>query len=773
MNQRQSRGGDASSLSNSLAEEAFLSHLLTEPEETFNNEAINLQAEDFYDPRNQLIFEVANNLHETYDSINIISVVAELNRLGKLHEAGGLPYLKELVNPAKVTNFGTNPVGLAVLIQEEKTRRDLYEHSLTVTSSVLNGSGLTAEEAVEEAENSILNIVHNTQKSTKTSFSVDNIADSVIDGIRALADSPEGSTPDGVPTGFDKLDEMTTGFKGGQFIIIAARPGVGKALAVDTPILTDSGFVKLKNLEAGKHKVKGRDCSFYNVLAVHESFVSTNSYLLKFEDGAEITADGKHVWVITDTNVKPVHEDTVSMLKTVSQYISEGEQNSVPEIAVALFELFKDHSYTPYLMSVLRRTSETGFLKYFTADLDPEIVAATKTISAEKAQQATMRLALSSDSSGEDPVVLKINRLRSLYLHAVSSANGENGTIASPVFNTLDVFRKLINEMEGSTAPQTYEQTTEELFAQVNTPGGGSERFIPHPGEETGSNRIVSIEKLTEPVEVRCITVASPDGTFLAGDKETVTHNSTIAVDFARNASFLAGKTTLFFSLEMSEKELTTRILSAESRVESSKLKHGNLSDVDWMQIAEAREKLRRGTFIIDVNTEASLSYIRSVANKQRMKPEGLDMIIIDYLQLLQMRNPEGRQQAVSDTSRGLKLLAKDLDVPIVVLSQLNRKVEERTNGRPMISDLRESGSLEQDADMVLMLHRPEVNTPDERPGQTDLIVAKHRGGETGIVPLTSMLQYSKFVPGTGLIEISDEEEQSLGIDDEDSAQPW
>jgi replicative DNA helicase len=131
-------------------------------------------------------------------------------------------------------------------------------------------------------------------------------------------------------------------------------------------------------------------------------------------------------------------------------------------------------------------------------------------------------------------------------------------------------------------------------------------------------------------------------------------------------------------------------------------------------------------------------------------------MIIIDYLQLLESsgnfnRNTT-REQVVSEMSRGLKLLAKELDVPVIVLSQLNRKSEERQDTRPMVSDLRESGSLEQDADMIFLIHRPEVTDPNNRPGEADLILGKHRGGPTGRIPLTSMLEYSKFVPGEGQI---------------------
>lgn len=229
---------------------------------------------------------------------------------------------------------------------------------------------------------------------------------------------------------------------------------------------------------------------------------------------------------------------------------------------------------------------------------------------------------------------------------------------------------------------------------------------------------------------------------------------STLAVDFARSAAFLAGKTVLFFSLEMAALELTNRILAAEALVESTALKTGELTDTDWMNIETAKSRLENGTFIIDDNPKTSLSRVRSVSTRQKYKPEGLDMIVIDYLGLMETpstgRNSDSRQTDVSNLSRGIKLLAKELGVPVILLSQLNRNSEQRQDGKPLLSDLRESGSLEQDADIVFLIHRPEANDADNRPGETDLIVAKHRGGPKDTIPLVSMLSYCKFVPGQG-----------------------
>jgi replicative DNA helicase len=256
---------------------------------------------------------------------------------------------------------------------------------------------------------------------------------------------------------------------------------------------------------------------------------------------------------------------------------------------------------------------------------------------------------------------------------------------------------------------------------------------------------------------------------------------TTLALDIARSAALLQGKTVLFFSLEMSHTEVFEKIMSAEARVELKKLQKGDLSEEDWFNIREAEGMLKRSNFLVDPSPNVGLPKIRTLALRQNARPEGLDMIIIDYLQLMEV--PRGsskqasRQEQVSELSRGLKLLAKELDVPVIVLSQLNRSSENRADLTPKVSDLRESGSLEQDADVVILINRPEVNDPNNRPGETDIIVGKNRHGRQDRVKLTSMLAYSKFVNAVGTVEretVVDEAGAAVSkVDAGDDEMPW
>ncbi|MDN6706401.1 replicative DNA helicase [Corynebacterium glyciniphilum] len=222
---------------------------------------------------------------------------------------------------------------------------------------------------------------------------------------------------------------------------------------------------------------------------------------------------------------------------------------------------------------------------------------------------------------------------------------------------------------------------------------------------------------------------------------------STAGVDFMRQVSIRDGKASVIFSLEMSAAEVTQRILSAESGVPMSKMKTGKMSDLEWNKLAEACAPIGNAPLFIDDSYDLTMMSIRSKA-RRLAQAHDLGLIVVDYLQLLSSgRKVESRQQEVSEFSRQLKLLAKELEVPVVAISQLNRGVEARgDDAKPRISDLRESGSLEQDADMVMLIHRPDSKDQGhERAGEADIILAKHRGGPIGTVTLANRLNVCQF----------------------------
>ncbi|CAN5563368.1 replicative DNA helicase [soil metagenome] len=221
---------------------------------------------------------------------------------------------------------------------------------------------------------------------------------------------------------------------------------------------------------------------------------------------------------------------------------------------------------------------------------------------------------------------------------------------------------------------------------------------------------------------------------------------SALMGDFALHAAVQQKQPVVVFSLEMSRHEMVQRFLASQAKVDSQRLRRGSLQEQDWTRLSSALGKLAEAPIFIDDSASVTLMEIRAKCRRLKAK-FGLGLILIDYLQLMQgPRRSENRQQEVSEISRALKILARELEVPVVCASQLNRGVESRHDKRPLLGDLRESGAIEQDADLVMFLYRDEVYNPDtEQKGEAELHVAKHRNGPTDTVRLVFMNQYTRF----------------------------
>jgi len=220
-----------------------------------------------------------------------------------------------------------------------------------------------------------------------------------------------------------------------------------------------------------------------------------------------------------------------------------------------------------------------------------------------------------------------------------------------------------------------------------------------------------------------------------------------LALNIARNATVDAKMAVAFFSLEMSKEQLGLRLLCSEAMVNSNRVKTGGLSKEDWGRLANAGGRLTDAPLYIDDTAGVSVLDIRA-RSRRLMAEKGLDMVVVDYLQLMRSTgSTESRQLEISEITRSLKGLAKELDVPMVILSQLSRKCEDRQDKRPILSDLRESGAIEQDADLVLFVHRDEVYSKEssDKPGVADLIIGKQRNGPVGTVELNFQKEYTRF----------------------------
>lgn len=312
---------------------------------------------------------------------------------------------------------------------------------------------------------------------------------------------------------------------------------------------------------------------------------------------------------------------------------------------------------------------------------------------------------------------------------------GYEGTEGAEVENVIDLAQQEVYKVAKKNATEDYavfaeivEPTLEELEALTSTKGQAG-------GVPTG---FADLDALTNGLHGgQMIIVAARPGVG----------KSTLALDFVRNCTVRQNKAAVIFSLEMSKTEIAMRMISAEANVKLSDMRSGSLSTEEWTKMANRIDQIEQAPLFIDDSANLTMMEIRAKARRLKQKHD-LQLIVVDYLQLMSSgKRVESRQQEVSEFSRQLKLLAKELDVPLVAISQLNRGPEARTDKRPQLADLRESGSLEQDADMVMLLYRPDSQDRDDpRAGEADIILAKHRGGPIDTVQVAHQLHYSKFV---------------------------
>ena len=300
------------------------------------------------------------------------------------------------------------------------------------------------------------------------------------------------------------------------------------------------------------------------------------------------------------------------------------------------------------------------------------------------------------------------------------------------------------------------ERTEKQVFELVQNRGGNGEYV---PIKQVVLNALEKIEKASKSkgtvtgiptgfIDLDYKTSGlQPSDLILVAARPSM-GKTAFVLNIAQHVAFKQNRTVAIFSLEMSKEQLVNRLFSLESYVDAQLLRNGNLKDSDWEKLIEGAGTIGRSNLIIDDTPGISISEMRSKCRKYKME-HNLELIIIDYLQLMSGsvggRN-ESRQQEISDISRSLKALARELSVPVIALSQLSRAVEQRPDHRPMLSDLRESGAIEQDADVVMFIYRDDYYNKDtEHVNEAEIIIAKQRNGPIGTVTLTWLPQYTKF----------------------------
>ncbi|MCG7594259.1 replicative DNA helicase [Mycobacterium sp. PSTR-4-N] len=672
-----------------------------------------LRPGDFYKPANQLVYDAVLDLYGRGEPADAVTVAAELDRKGLLRRVGGAPYLHTLISTVPTA---ANAGFYAEIVAEKSLLRRLVEAGTRVVQYGYAGAeGADVNEIVDRAQAEIYDVTE--RRATEDFVPLEELLQPTMDEIDAIAS--QGGISKGVPTGFTELDELTNGLHPGQMIVVAARPGMGKALALDTPLPTPSGWTTMGEVAVGDELI-GPDGLPTRVVAATEVMTERPCFEVEFSDGTVIVADAEHQW-LTSGAIRTTREiaETLPTVHTVKNTaaIQRADLNLLvpPYTFGASLGGWTDDAEIQ--MWIEAESSERGAI--VRDRIPPEYLRASE-------PQRRALLAGLLDACGTVAVDGSIE----LELADERLARGVAELVVSLGYRCESEVAGWLRITAGDSVFRLHRK---ELLHKERR------------GTGVASRTIVDVRPVPS-VPVRCVEVDNVSHMYLASRSMVPTHNSTLGLDFMRSCSIKHHLPSIVFSLEMSKTEIVMRLLSAEARIKLADMRSGRMSDDDWTRLARRMSEISEAPLYIDDSPNLTMMEIRAKARRLKQKAD-LRLVVIDYLQLMTSgKKVESRQQEVSEFSRQIKLLAKELEVPVVAMSQLNRGPEQRTDKKPQLSDLRESGSIEQDADMVVLLHRPDAfESDDPRGGEADLIIAKHRAGPTRTVTVAHQLHLSRF----------------------------
>jgi replicative DNA helicase len=727
-----------------------------------------LRSPDFYRPAHLTIYEAILDLYGRGEPADAITVAAALADAGVLAKVGGAPYLHTLISTVPTA---ANASYYARIVAERAVLRRLVEAGTRIAQLGYGtgANGRDVDDIVDLAQQAIYDV---TEKRVSEDFAVlAEMLQPTLDEIEAVG--AQGGVMTGVPTGFSDLDRLLNGLHPGQLIIVAGRPGLGKALALDTPLPTPDGWTTMGDVKIGD-QLLGADGRPTTVVNAFEVLRNRPCFEVGFSDGSVIVADAEHLWRTTtsasrrqtaeasgtpqwsiqayprqalrttmpqrvgrlmNAETTAVHPDAVTtaeILETL-RHPTDGRLNHAIENCQALELPARDLPVPPYTFGVWLGDGHSAGARVTTAD--PELVTYVEGDGFEVVPSTVhpmlfgirrprhqghslvrdlRELGVLGDKHIPMSYLRASKRQRRALLAGLLDTDGTvtgsgNGQYTSTSKRLAEDVRELIVSLgyrcmvttkpvrgrtPASSVAYTLNFTTvDDVFRLERKRQVMHERRRSASTARTSSRFIVAVRPVPS-VPVRCVQVDNDDHLYLAGRSMIPTHNSTAAMDFSRAASVKHNMASAIFSLEMSKVEIVMRLLSAEARVPLHVLRSGQLSDDDWTKLARRMGEISEAPLYVDDTPNMNLMEIRAKARRLRQRHD-LKLIVVDYLQLMTSpKRTESRQQEVADLSRGLKLLAKEVECPVVAVSQLNRGPEQRTDKRPQLSDLRESGCL-------------------------------------------------------------------------------
>ncbi|MDL4773431.1 replicative DNA helicase [Actinomadura xylanilytica] len=723
-----------------------------------------LGSADFYRPAHQIIYDVILDLYGRGDPADAVTVSGELTKNGEISRIGGAPYLHTLISSVPTA---ANAGYYAKIVHERSVLRRLVETGTRIVQMGYAADGADADDVLDRAQAEVFAIAE--KRAGEDYVPLSEIMPGALDEIEAIGS--RGGSMVGVPTGFADMDALTNGLHPGQMIVVAARPAMGKATALDTPLPTPAGWTTMGEVGVGDHLI-GADGRPTRVVAATEVMRGRPCYEVEFSDGEVIVVDAQHEWRTTARAGGGAPAGEREHADRRANGWRTGARHRVTHRETALpgrIESFHPLRTRPGGLGTFGLGLKSGLSSphgHATLELPARHAARHgRPAGAESrpAVRTTERIAASLRCEGDgrpnhavevaepfdlpsadlpvDPYVLGARlgggdgrgaHIPAAYLRASGAqrrallaglldtgglVDGTGRVRFAPSTRRLaEGVHELILTL-GYRATMTAERPEGAGTAARHQVGfAPAETVFRTPGKAArqraaaGTTRVVRAGagvrhivdvRPVESVPVRCVQVDNDDHMYLAGRSCVPTHNSTLALDFARAASIKHGLTSAFFSLEMGRNEITMRLLSAEARVALHAMRSGTMQDEDWTRLARRMSEVAEAPLFIDDSPNMSMMEIRAKCRRLKQQHD-LRLVIIDYLQLMSSgKRVESRQVEVSEFSRSLKLLAKELRVPVIALSQLNRGPEQRTDKKPMVSDLRESGCLTRDTTLL------------------------------------------------------------------------
>jgi replicative DNA helicase len=714
------------------AEESLLGAMMLEAEAIASASQV-VRTDDFYKPAHAHIFDAIHALYAAGQAVDPVTVADELRRGGLLDVVGGHQALVQIMSSTPST---TNSAGYARIIEEHALLRRL----IGVAGEIAElGYAMPDDvtKALDRAESLVYEV--NQRRVTDTTAKIEELLGLNLDRLEQLYGQGDAIT--GIPTGYADLDDLLSGLQPSSLVVVGGRPSMGKALALDTRLPTPTGWTTMGEVQLGDLVIddQGQPCTVTYVSPVQHQ---RRCYEVEFDDGSVIVADADHQWFADDLPASARQRQQPRVV-TTQQMVDEGVRRQgrvtwyVP-LTQPLDLPDADLPVDPYLLGCWLGDGTTTSSEITIGDED-----------LAHFQDELRSVGLSGGATNHIPgIYLRSSAKQRLavlqgLLDTDACVTNSNGTVELCLANLslLEQARELVCSL--GHKPSAIRRKTIELPDRRTATAW---RFCWTPLDQV-TRRVVRAIRPVESVPVRCITVDSPSHLYLAGDTMTPTHNTSFALGMAAHAALYANYPVLVFSLEMGNLELSQRMLCGEARIDSARVRTGRLNEDDWNRISQAIGRLAAAPIWIDDNPNVTVMEIRAKARRLRSQVGNLGMVVVDYLQLMSGRgSAENRQVEVAEMSRGLKILARELECPVIALSQLSRQLEMRADKRPMLADLRESGSIEQDADVVMFIYRDDVyhaDSPDR--GQAEIIVAKHRNGPTGVCRLAFLSQFTRF----------------------------